>query len=79
MSALTAEPTRIIAIRHGETDWNVSTRIQGHLNIALNPRGRWQATQLAQALVDEPVTAIYASDLARTWETAQALAQFLSF
>ena len=37
------EPTRIIAIRHGETAWNVDTRIQGQLDIGLNEMGRWQA------------------------------------
>ena len=65
------EPTRIIAIRHGETAWNVDTRIQGHLDIPLNAIGRWQAERLAEALRDEPITAIYASDLSRAWETAQ--------
>ena len=65
------EPTRIIAIRHGETTWNVDTRIQGHLDIPLSANGRWQAERLANALRDEPITAIYASDLSRAWETAQ--------
>ncbi len=37
------DATRIIAIRHGETLWNVDTRIQGHRDIPLNDRGRWQA------------------------------------
>ena len=69
------EPTRIIAIRHGETSWNVDTRIQGHLDIPLSANGRWQAERLAEALRDEPITAIYASDLARAWETAQYLGQ----
>ena len=69
------EPTRIIAIRHGETAWNVDTRIQGHLDIPLNAHGRWQAAQLAQALADEPIAAIYASDLARAWETAGHVAR----
>ena len=64
------EPTRIIAIRHGETAWNVDTRIQGHLDIPLSANGRWQAERLAEALRDEPLTAIYASDLTRAWETA---------
>ena len=68
------ETTRIIAIRHGETAWNVTTLIQGQLDICLNERGRWQAAQLAQALADEPISAIYASDLTRAWETAQAVA-----
>jgi 2,3-bisphosphoglycerate-dependent phosphoglycerate mutase len=65
------EPTRIIAIRHGETAWNVDTRIQGHLDIPLSANGRWQAERLAEALRDEPIKAIYASDLTRAWETAQ--------
>ena len=65
------EPTRIIAIRHGETAWNVDTRIQGHLDIPLSANGRWQAERLAEALQDETITAIYSSDLTRAWETAQ--------
>ena len=67
------EPTRIIAIRHGETTWNVDTRIQGHLDIPLNATGRHQAARMALALKDEPIAAVYASDLTRAWETAQYL------
>lgn len=67
--------TRIIAIRHGETAWNVDTRIQGHLDIPLNDTGRWQARQAAQALADEPIAAIYTSDLQRAHATAQAVAE----
>ena len=67
------EPTRIIAIRHGETTWNVDTRIQGHLDIPLNAIGRLQAARMALALKEEPITAVYASDLARAWETAEYL------
>ena len=66
--------TRIIAVRHGETAWNVDTRIQGHLDIPLNDTGLWQARQLARALADEPVAAIYTSDLQRARATAQAVA-----
>ena len=72
------EPTRIIAIRHGETAWNVDTRIQGHLDIPLSAIGRWQAERLAEALRDEPIKAIYASDLTRAWETAQYVGQVQS-
>lgn len=66
--------TRILAIRHGETAWNVATRIQGQLDIPLNETGRWQAGRMALALADEPIHAIYASDLLRARETALALA-----
>ncbi len=66
--------TRILAIRHGETLWNVDTRIQGHLNIDLNETGRWQAERVGLALADEPIHAIYSSDLQRAFETAQAIA-----
>jgi len=66
--------TRIVAVRHGETAWNVDTRIQGQLDIELNATGRWQAERLARALADEPLDAIYASDLARAFDTARALA-----
>jgi probable phosphoglycerate mutase len=71
------EPTRIIAIRHGETTWNVDTRIQGHLDIPLSETGRRQAERMALALADDPITAIYASDLTRAWETAHYLGREL--
>ncbi len=66
--------TRIIAIRHGQTAWNLATRIQGHLDIALDDTGLWQARRLALALADAGVTALYASDLQRALQTAQAVA-----
>ncbi|MDD5029405.1 MAG: histidine phosphatase family protein [Rhodoferax sp.] len=68
------QATRIIAVRHGETAWNVDTRIQGHLDIPLNTTGVLQAGLVAQALADEPVDAVYASDLLRAWQTACAIA-----
>jgi probable phosphoglycerate mutase len=67
--------TRIIAIRHGETTWNVDTRIQGHLDIPLNDTGHRQGQRLGQALADEEISAIYASDLSRAWDTAQYVAR----
>lgn len=69
------DATRIIAIRHGETAWNVDSRLQGHLDIPLNDEGLWQARQAALALADEPIDAIYSSDLQRAWVTAQAIAE----
>ena len=66
--------TRIIAVRHGETAWNVATRIQGHTDIGLNDTGRWQAQRLALALADEAIACIYTSDLSRAQDTARAIA-----
>ncbi len=68
--------TRIIAIRHGETAWNVDTRIQGQLDIPLNDTGRWQAERLARALAArETIDRVYTSDLLRAWETARAVSE----
>ena len=71
------QATRIIAVRHGETDWNLGTRLQGHLDIGLNDKGRWQAQRLARALAasEEPIAAVYSSDLQRAWDTARAVAE----
>jgi probable phosphoglycerate mutase len=70
------EATRILAIRHGETAWNVDTRIQGQLDIALNEKGRWQAARLALALAArDRIDAIYTSDLVRARDTARAIAE----
>jgi probable phosphoglycerate mutase len=66
--------TRLIVVRHGETAWNVDTRIQGQLDIGLNEAGLRQAGQLGRALADQPIDAIYTSDLSRAAQTAQGIA-----
>lgn len=66
--------TDIILIRHGETDWNRVRRLQGHLDVALNALGHRQARALAHVLAAEKPAAIYASDLQRARDTAQAVA-----
>ena len=65
---------RLIALRHGETDWNRASRMQGHLDVPLNAHGQWQARQAARALAGEEVAAVYTSDLQRARATAQAIA-----
>ncbi|MCY7314908.1 MAG: histidine phosphatase family protein [Rubrivivax sp.] len=67
------EPTRVFALRHGQTAWNAELRLQGHRDAPLDGVGRWQAARLAQALVDEGLAAIYSSDLQRAHDTALAL------
>ena len=68
-------PTRIIAVRHGETAWNVETRIQGQLDIGLNEKGQWQAQRLGRALADETIARVYSSDLIRAHHTALAISR----
>jgi probable phosphoglycerate mutase len=66
--------TDILLIRHGETAWNRMRRMQGHIDIGLNDAGQRQAQSLARALQSERPSAIYASDLQRARNTAQAVA-----
>ncbi len=66
--------TRLVVVRHGETAWNVDKRIQGHTDIGLNVRGRWQARRLAEALAGEGLEAVYSSDLQRAADAAAAIA-----
>jgi 2,3-bisphosphoglycerate-dependent phosphoglycerate mutase len=63
--------TELLIARHGETDWNRERRWQGHSDPPLNDLGRAQARELAAALADEGLEAIYASDLRRATETAE--------
>jgi probable phosphoglycerate mutase len=69
------ESTRILLVRHGETDWNAAGRIQGHSDTPLNAAGRQQARQAAQRLAREPIRALYSSDLARAFETATIIGE----
>jgi 2,3-bisphosphoglycerate-dependent phosphoglycerate mutase len=65
--------TTIIAIRHGETPWNIESRIQGHLDSGLTELGLRQAEALAATFQGESVDAIRSSDLPRAILTAEAI------
>jgi len=67
------EVTRVVAVRHGETEWNAEMRMQGQLDTGLSARGRWQASRVAEALAGEGLEAIFASDLVRAHDTAKAI------
>ena len=68
------EVTRIIAVRHGQTSWNLASRIQGQQDIELNDTGRWQASRVGEALKGEQISAVYSSDLGRAHQTAEPIA-----
>jgi len=64
--------TKLLLVRHGETDWNRDGRWQGHSDTHLNDVGREQAARLAAEL--DGIDVVYSSDLARARETADILA-----
>ena len=66
--------TRIYLIRHGETEWNRTGRLQGNANVLLSPEGIRQAKLLAEHAPFHTVDAIYSSDLSRAVKTAEILA-----
>lgn len=65
---------RLIPIRHGETEWNLSGREMGHLDSALTERGVAQARAIARRLVRSRPHALYCSDLGRALQTAEIVA-----
>ena len=69
------ETTRVLLIRHGQSQGNAERRFGGHSPTPLSALGRRQAEATARALVNERVTAVYSSDLLRAVETAEPLAR----
>jgi probable phosphoglycerate mutase len=66
----------LVAFRHGETDWNVQKRLQGHTDIPLNLTGVTQAKVLSEKLKEIKFHKILSSDLSRAFHTAQLVNQF---
>lgn len=63
----------IYVIRHGQTNWNVERRIQGHTNTLLNETGKSQALNLAKKLEKIDFDLIISSPLSRASETAKTI------
>jgi 2,3-bisphosphoglycerate-dependent phosphoglycerate mutase len=61
---------RIYLLRHGETDWNVARKIQGHTDIALNRNGIRQAKSWQPYFDRIRLAGIYSSSLTRAMDTA---------
>ncbi len=65
--------SRILLIRHGETEGQSSIRFHGATDVALSEAGRAQMRAAARALPDEAVRLVVASPLARAWEGARII------
>lgn len=67
--------TKVLLVRHGQSEGNAERRFGGHSATPLSFRGRAQARTTARALASESITAIYSSDLERATQTAEPLAK----
>lgn len=78
---MTNDMTRVCVVRHGETDWNVEQRMQGHRDLALNANGLAQAAAVGRYFSGNKAAAgtaaLYVSDLVRAQQTAQPIADVL--
>ena len=68
---------RLLLIRHGQTTYNATGRMQGHLDTELSEVGLSQARAAADLLVDKQITAIVSSDLIRARDTAAVIGEKL--
>jgi probable phosphoglycerate mutase len=69
-----SQVTRITLVRHGETEWNVSGRWQGHADAPLTIHGQTQARALGERFRDATFDACYTSDLGRAVHTSKLIA-----
>ena len=67
--------TRIIVVRHGQTEWNRVVRFRGVIDVPLNETGLAQARAVGRRLAPLPISAVYSSPLSRALQTAQAIAE----
>jgi glucosyl-3-phosphoglycerate phosphatase len=66
---------RLVMLRHGQTDFNLGSRIQGQLDTELTELGRAQAVAAAEVLAKRQLLLIVSSDLRRAYDTADALGE----
>lgn len=66
--------TRLVLVRHGQTDWNAGGRFQGQADVPLNAHGIAQALTLADPIAEMAPDRIVSSDLSRALTTADTLA-----
>ncbi len=67
---------RVIVVRHGETYGNVNRIVESRTHGRLTSEGMDQAQAAAKLLRDEPIDAIYSSNLQRAFDTALIIAEY---
>ena len=70
-NAVDHAPTRLVVVRHGETEWSRSGRHTGRTDIPLTDRGREQAARLGRALGGRAFNRVLSSPLARALDTCR--------
>jgi len=70
--------TRLYLVRHGETEWNRFSKVQGRTDTELSEEGIKQAQLLAGRLARENIDIIYSSSLKRALRTAEIVAGYKS-
>jgi len=66
--------SRLLLVRHGETELKSSERLWGHTDVRLSALGFKQAERLRDRLATQKIDAIYSSDLQRALVTAKTIA-----
>lgn len=72
---MTSGSTRVFMVRHGATVLTAEDRFAGATDVQLSDEGREQTRRLAERLSAEKITAVFASPMSRTMETARILAE----
>lgn len=70
--------TKLILVRHGQTEWNILGKYQGQTDVSLSAEGIEQAEKLAKNFPLDKVDAVYSSDLSRAFVTAEHIAKRFS-
>jgi len=66
--------TTLHLVRHGQSEWNVSRRLQGQVaHVPLTPLGLEQSHAAARALAGRDIVAVHSSDLLRARQTAEVI------
>ena len=65
--------TKLILIRHGQTEWNLKKRYSGFLDVGLNKTGKIQAKRLIGIFKEEKIDKVYTSDRKRAIQTARII------